>query len=105
MKILSSVLAALLCCALFLTFSCGGKKETAGPRVLVMVTNAEFPPYEFIGTDGDFTGIDVEIMRTICDRLGWKLKIENISFDSIIPALISGKGDIGVAGMSITEER
>lgn len=71
---------------------------------LVMATNAEFPPYESM-ENGQIVGIDVDMMRAVCDKIGMTLEIENMSFESIIPAVTSGKADVGVAGMSINEER
>lgn len=71
---------------------------------LVMATNAEFPPYEYI--DGDkYFGIDVEVAAIIADKLGYDLKIENVAFDSIIPGVQSGKYSMGMAGMTVTDER
>ena len=71
---------------------------------LVMATNAEFPPYEYI--DGDkYYGIDVEVAKIIADKLGYDLKIENVAFDSIIPGVQSGKYDMGMAGLTVTDER
>lgn len=71
---------------------------------LVMATNAEFPPYEYI--DGDnYYGIDVEVAKIIADKLGYDLVIENVAFDSVIPGVQSGKYDMGMAGLTVTEER
>lgn len=71
---------------------------------LVMATNAEFPPYEYI--DGDqYYGIDVEVGKLIADKLGMDLKIENVAFDSIIPGVQSGKYGMGMAGLTVTDER
>ena len=93
-------------CAVVLSFSCGKSEGDATKKpVLVMSTNAEFPPYKYVDEKGEFAGIDVEIMQNVCEQLGYELKIENIQFDSIIPSLISGKADIGVAGMTVTEDR
>ncbi len=72
--------------------------------VLVMATNAEFPPYESREGD-DFVGIDVDMMNAVCDKLGYQLKIDDMAFDSVIPAVQSGKADVGVAGLSVTEDR
>lgn len=72
---------------------------------LVMATNAEFPPYESIAEDGSYQGIDIDIMQAICEATGRQLIVENIAFDSIIPAVVSGKADCGVAGMTVTEDR
>lgn len=71
---------------------------------LVMATNAQFPPYESL--DGsEVVGFDADMMKAVCDKLGYELKIENIDFDSIIAAVDSGKADVGVAGMTVTEDR
>lgn len=71
---------------------------------LIMATNAAFEPYEF--RDGDkIVGIDADMAQAIADILGMELVIEDMEFDAIISAVQSGKADIGVAGMTITEER
>lgn len=71
---------------------------------LVMATNATFEPYEYI-ENGSVVGIDADFAKAICDKLGYDLKIEDMEFDSIIPAVQSGKADFGMAGMTVTEER
>lgn len=71
---------------------------------LVMATNATFPPYESIKGD-KVVGIDADIALAIADKLGMELQISNIDFDSIIPAITSGKADFAMAGMTVTEER
>ena len=71
---------------------------------LVMATNAEFPPYEF--REGDkITGFDVDMMTAVCDKLGYELQIDDMAFESVIPAVQSGKADVGVAGLSVTPDR
>lgn len=79
------------------------KAEATGGK-LIMVTNAEFPPYEF-HEGGDIVGIDADIARAIADELGMELEIEDIAFDSIIPELTSGKADFAMAGMTVNETR
>lgn len=71
---------------------------------LVMATNAAFEPYEYIH-DGQIVGIDVDIATAVADILGMNLEIMDIEFDSIITAVQSGKADVGVAGMTVTEDR
>lgn len=71
---------------------------------IVMATNATFPPYESIKGD-KVVGIDADIALAIADKLGMSLEITNIDFDSIIPAITSGKADFAMAGMTVTEER
>lgn len=96
-KILCGALAALMTLSMA---GCGEKEKDT----LVMATNAEFPPYEY--REGDkIVGIDAEIAQAIADDLGMELVIEDMAFDSIIAAIQSGKADIGVAGMTIDEDR
>ena len=71
---------------------------------LVMATNAYFEPYEFYQGD-KVVGIDADMAQAVCDILGYELKIEDMEFDSIINAIQSGKADIGVAGITVTEDR
>ena len=71
---------------------------------LVMVTNAEFPPYEY-KEGNDFLGIDVEIAKAICESAGKELNILDIAFDSVIPSIINGKADMALSGITVTEER
>lgn len=71
---------------------------------LIMATNAAFEPYEFYSGE-EVVGIDADLAQAICDKLGMELKIEDMEFDSIITAVQSGKADIGVAGMTVTEDR
>lgn len=77
----------------------GGEKEK-----LVMATNAEFPPYEYV-EDGKIVGIDAEIAGLIADKLGMELEIVDVAFDSIIPGVQSGKYDMGMAGLTVNDER
>ncbi len=72
--------------------------------VLVMATNAAFPPYEYI-EGGEFVGIDVEIAQAIAEKLGMELKIEDVEFGSIIGGVVENKYDMGMAGMTVTDER
>lgn len=71
---------------------------------LVMATNAAFEPYEYYANN-KIVGIDADMAQAIADLLGMELKIEDMEFDSIIATVQSGKADIGVAGMTVTEER
>lgn len=69
-----------------------------------MITEATFPPYEFL-RGHEVVGLDVELCKAIAAKLGKEFKVESVDFDSVIPALISGKADIAAAGITITEDR
>jgi len=102
-KVFALVLA--LAMTVCLLAGCGSKGVgTVEEGVLIMATNAEFPPYEYI-ENNEVVGIDVEIAAAIADKLGLELKVENMEFDSIISSVKGGKVDIGAAGMTVTPER
>ncbi len=71
---------------------------------LIWGTNAAFPPYEYMEGD-EVTGIDAEIADAVAAKLGLEAQVENMDFDAIIPAVTSGKVDIGIAGITVSEER
>ncbi len=71
---------------------------------LIMATNAAFPPYEFI-EENEIVGIDAEIAGAIAEKLGLELVISDMEFDSIIESVKNGKADIGLAGLTVTDER
>lgn len=83
----------------------GSKAYTlAKDGVLTMATNAAFPPYEYY--EGDkIVGIDADIAAAIAQKLGLKLEIQDMEFDSIITAVQTGKVDMGLAGMTVTKDR
>ncbi len=98
-KILVLALAALMLLSAALFVSCGKKEDT-----LTMATNAAFPPYEY--KDGSkIVGIDAEIAAAIADKIGMKLEIIDTEFGSIIGGVQTGKYDMGMAGMTVTDER
>ncbi|MGD9782212.1 MAG: transporter substrate-binding domain-containing protein [Kiritimatiellia bacterium] len=84
--------------------ACAKKEE---PKVLVLGTSAEFPPFESLGgKDGtDVVGFDVEVAKAIAAKAGLPLKIETMPFDRLLPALAAGKLDFVLAGLTITPER
>ena len=79
-----------------------GTEYTNG--TLTMATNAEFEPWEY--KEGDnIVGIDADMAKAICDKMGYDLKIDDMAFESILAAVSSGKAEFGAAGMTVTDER
>ena len=77
--------------------------KTAKDGVLTMVTNAEFPPYEYY--DGDkIVGIDAEVAQLIAEKLGLTLEIVDGDFNAVVPGVQSNKYDMGMAGMTESEK-
>ena len=100
MKI-SKIICGVLAAAMAVSFAGCGNTEK---KTLVMATNAEFPPYEY--REGDsIVGIDVEIAQAVADDMGLELVIEDMAFESVIAAVQSGKADIGIAGLTVDEDR
>ncbi len=101
MKNIKRIFALVLALALCVTCFAGcGKGDT-----LVMGTNASFPPYEFVDDNGNIVGIDAEIAQAIADKLGYKLEIRDMEFDSLLTAVESKSIDFALAGMTVTDER
>ncbi|MDK2800930.1 MAG: arginine/lysine/histidine transporter system substrate-binding protein [Clostridiales bacterium] len=80
-------------------------KRVSKNKVVIMGTNAEFPPFEYRNDKGEVDGFDAAMAKEIAKELGVELKIEDMAFDSLLNALASGKIDFVAAGMSVTEER
>lgn len=108
MKNLKKILALVLALCMLLCFAGCGTKDTNSDAdakaKLVMATNAEFPPYEYHEGDA-IVGIDAEVAALIAEKLGMELEIADVDFDSIIPGVQEGKYDMGMAGMTVTDER
>ena len=98
-KIISVLLVLAVVMSAFALTSC--KKEE---DVLTVYTNAEFPPFEYLA-DNKPVGVDMQIAQAIADELGMQLEIKNVKFDTILTSISSGKGDLGIAGITVTDER
>ena len=72
---------------------------------LIMSTNAAFPPYEMTNDAGEYEGIDVDMAAEIANRLGLELQIDDMDFDAALLAVQTGKSDIAMAGITVTEDR
>lgn len=86
--------------ALGLFSACGASNKNQ----LVMATNAAFPPYEY--KEGDkIVGIDAEVAEAIAKKLDMELVIEDVDFGAVLTGVAEGKYDIGLAGITVTEDR
>jgi len=80
-----------------------GKIKEKG--TLVVGTSADYPPYESVDADGKFIGYDMDLARAVAEKLGVKLEIQDMPFDSLIAGLQEGKIDAVIAAMQATPER
>ncbi len=73
---------------------------------LIVATNATFEPFEYKDAEsGDFLGIDIDLAKLFGEQNNYKVTVTDIDFDSIVPSVQTGKADIGIAGMTKTDER
>ena len=87
------------------TAETAGELTTVNAGKLTMSTNAAFPPYEMTADDGSFEGIDIEVAQAIADKLGLKLQVDDMDFDAALLAAQTGKSDMIMAGVTVTEDR
>ncbi len=99
-KIISVVLVAMMMVASLA--GCGN--SSSSKETLVVGTNAAFPPFEYIGDDGNPDGFDVALIKAIGEKIGMDVQIQDMEFDSLVSS-IGGKIDVAIAGMTVTEER
>lgn len=77
----------------------------AAPEKIIVGTSADWPPFEWVDANNNFVGFDMDLLKVIAKINGYDVEILDIGFDSLIPALQSGKVDLLAAGMTLTEER
>ncbi len=118
-KVIALVCAALLTAGLA---GCGGsssgqevpsQEQSATPTldaikekgVLTLMTATGFPPFEYLGADGQPAGVDIDVGKMIADELGVDYKVLDMDFSLLVDALKSGKGDIIAAAMTVRGDR
>ncbi|MBQ1544880.1 MAG: transporter substrate-binding domain-containing protein [Clostridia bacterium] len=112
MKNIRKILALVLALGMILVLAaCKSGTDTAAPEeaaadsnTLIMATSADFPPYEFM-ENNDFAGVDIEIAKAIANKIGMTLDIQNVNFDAIIAGVATGKYQMGMSGITATDER
>ncbi len=85
--------------AVVLAVSCGG-----GSKSLIVGTNAEFPPFEYL-EGNEIVGFDIDLIKAVAEQMGTNITIENLSWDGLLPALQSKKIDLIISGMTVTPDR
>ncbi len=98
---MKKLLSLLLCVAMVATIFTGCKKDDKW----VIATDTVFKPFEYKDADGNFVGIDVEILAAIAEDQGFEYELNSLGWDAAIAACQSGQADGMIAGASITDER
>jgi len=108
MEKIKKALVVFLALAMLLGTASGCRRAERGltieQGVLIMATNADFPPYEF-WQDGRIVGIDPEIAEAIAQRLGLRLRIDDMEFAAVLGSVAAGRADMAMAGLTVTPER
>ncbi len=108
-KIISLILALTLTCGcMFALTSCGPKGKTLAEvkeaGQLVIATSPDFPPFENL-EGNEVVGIEIDVMKLVCEKLGVKLVIEQMAFESVLLGVTAAKYDCGVSGITVNEDR
>ena len=77
----------------------------AEEKTYVIGTDVTFAPFEFQDVNGEFVGIDMDLLKAIAEDQGFKYEIKPLGFNAAVQALEAKQVDAVIAGMSITEER
>lgn len=106
-KIIAVILAALMLTTVFVGCGASGKTlddiKSAGK--LVVATSPDFPPFEGLTDGGEVEGIEIDVLKVVCEKLGVELDIQTMDFDSVLLGIGAGKYDLGASGISVTPSR
>lgn len=117
-KVMKAALCGAMVAAVALTAGCGGDdKKPAAKKVLKVGMECAYAPYNWSQTSADggavkiagsseyAYGYDVIIAKKLAESMGAELEVHKIEWDGLPPAVVSGKIDAAIAGMSITSKR
>ena len=116
-KLLSVIMVAML--SVSMLAACGEKADTAEPaeatevedaditpiRKWTIATDTVFKPFEYTNENGDFVGIDVDLLAAIAEDQGFEYDLQSIGWDGAVASVQSGQADAIIAGATIKDER
>ena len=82
-----------------------GAEEASGDKTWIIAMDTVFRPFEFTNENGEFVGIDVDIMKAVAEDQGFSYEIQSLGWDAAVAAVQAGQADGLIAGASITDER
>ena len=113
-KRIIALMLAVIIGALAIAFAgCGSKTDdgntttaadgTAPAKTFTMGIDPEYPPFSYLGEDGEYTGFDVEVCKAVCAKLGWEFKVFAVNWDEKLVQLDSNECDCVWSGMTILD--
>ncbi|MBQ7176656.1 MAG: transporter substrate-binding domain-containing protein, partial [Victivallales bacterium] len=101
-KIAKMMLVAALCAVVFTgcTDNRTVLEKVKDKGKMVVYTNPEFPPYEYLGANKEIAGVEMDLVNRIAEKIGVKAEIIPAEFDSILGTVMSGKADMGASGFT-----
>ncbi|MBR0467229.1 MAG: transporter substrate-binding domain-containing protein [Clostridia bacterium] len=100
---MKKIIALLMAVAMLVLCLAGcGTKET-GKKTFTMGIDPEYPPFSYLGDDGEYTGFDVEICKAACEKLGWDFEVFGVNWDQKLVQLDAKECDCVWSGMTILD--
>lgn len=93
---MKKIMALAIALVLLLSAACFAEEYT-----FKMGFDAEYPPYSYMGDDGEYTGYDIEMCKKVCEINGWKLELVPINWDTKLITLNAGEIDCIWSGLTI----
>ncbi|MCQ2488708.1 MAG: transporter substrate-binding domain-containing protein [Clostridia bacterium] len=98
------LIAITLALVMVLAFAaCGNKPAADDKKTFTMGIDAEYPPFSYLGDDGEYAGFDVEVCKACCDLLGWDFEVFGVNWDEKLVQLDAKECDCVWSGMTILD--
>lgn len=97
--------ALLILVSIGLVFASGAQEESDGPMTITIASDATWPPMEFVTTEQEIVGFDIDLINAVADAAGFEIEVQNTAWDGIFAGLANGDYDAVLSSVTITEER
>ena len=102
-KYLALILALMMVFALCACGAGNDEPKADDTKTFIMGIDPEYPPFSYLGDDGEYTGFDVEICKAACELLGWNFEVFGVNWDQKLVQLDAGECDCVWSGMTILD--
>lgn len=86
-----------------LSVAAEGQREQS--KTVRVATDATWPPMEFFDESGELVGFDIDLMRAIAERIGFRVEFESVPWDGIFFGISAGRYDVIASSVTILPER